>query len=325
MEGLQDFGSGLIQALQTLSPALDLVMKAFSFLGIIEFYMLFITFLYWVINRQWGIRIFLLLIGTDFVGSAFKHIFHQPRPYWVNEGIKPLSIEPSYGVPSTHASDSLAVWGYLAYCIKQSWGWILSIIIIVMIGISRLYLGVHFPHDVLVGWIIGGVSLWLFIRYEDRVSAWFAAKSMAYQLGIGLLLSVLIIAAGLIIVAWIAASPDPIAWVSFAEGARSPTHYFTLAGALFGAISGYVLMIRYARFATGGTWLRKAGRYLLGILGVVVVLYGLDVVFSLIAGDETMLGYLLRYIRYGSTTFWAMFAAPWLFLKLRLADPENPS
>ena len=73
-----------------------------------------------------------------------------------------------------------------------------------------------------------------------------------------------------------------------------------------------------ARFQTRGPWINKVLRYLVGILGVLIAMYGLDALFSLIAPDETVLGYILRYIRYGTTTFWAMFGAPWVFLKLNL-------
>lgn len=40
--------------------------------------------------------------------------------------------------------------------------------------------------------------------------------------------------------------------------------------------------------------------------------------------DETILGYLLRYIRYAAVALWATFGAPWLFLRWKLADPEKP-
>jgi len=104
--------------------------------------------------------------------------------------------------------------------------------------------------------------------------------------------------------------------------ARTLTPYFTLSGALFGAVAGYVLMKSKAPFAAAGSWGQKAGRYLLGIVGVLIALYGLDALFGLIATDESVLGYLLRYIRYGATTFWVMFGAPWAFLKLKLAGDE---
>jgi membrane-associated phospholipid phosphatase len=321
MGPLQEFSFLIIQALQTLSPTLDVLMNFFTFLGRIEFYILLIALLYWVVNNQLGFRVFLILLSTDFVSSAFKHLLHQPRPYWVGD-VKHLSAETSYGIPSSHASDSLAVWGYLAYRVQKSWFRFVAVLLIVLIALSRLYLGVHFLHDILGGWLIGGVMLFTFIKYDQRVSRWLESHSANFQIGFGLLISLLIIATGLIILALIAATPDPQSWAQYSSEVRSPTHYFTLAGAFFGGAAGYVLMKRHARFETGGTWIQQVGRYIFGIVFVFVILYGLDALFGQLAADESVLGYILRYIRYGATTFWVVFGAPWAFLKLRLAEPS---
>ena len=318
MEGLQGWGIQLIQGLQLLSPALDSFMKFFTFLGRIEFYMLFITFLYWIIDARLGFRVFMMLMCTDIIGVALKQWLHQPRPYWIGD-VKQLGVETSYGIPSTHASDSLSVWGYFAYQMKKRWLWITAIAIMLLISLSRLYLGVHFPHDVGGGWLIGLAVLLLAVKYQDRLSTWMAGKDLGYQLGFGFALSLVFILIGLAVNAVIASTPDPESWSSLSTEARSLTHYFTLAGAFFGGAAGYALMKASVYFETEGSWLQKLGRYLVGILGVLVAMYGLDVLFSLIAGDETVPGYILRYIRYGATTFWAMFGAPWVFLKLGLA------
>ena len=50
---------------------------------------------------------------------------------------------------------------------------------------------------------------------------------------------------------------------------------------------------------------------------------GLDVLFGMIAADETVLGIILRYIRYGMVSLWGIFGAPWVFLKLKLASPAE--
>ena len=76
-------------------------------------------------------------------------------------------------------------------------------------------------------------------------------------------------------------------------------------------------------FKTEGSWVQKLGRYALGIVGVIIIMYGLDIFFSQLAGDESFTGYLLRYIRYALTTFWVMFGAPWVYLRLRLANTKN--
>jgi len=322
MEALQAWGIQLIQSIQVLSPTLDSFMDFFTFLGKIEFYMLFITLLYWVVDARLGFRVFMVLLSTDILGMGFKHLLRQPRPYWIGDVQHMGHIEPSYGIPSTHASDSLSVWAYLAYQMKKRWLWILTVAIILLISFSRLYLGVHFPHDILGGWIIGFAVLFLFIKYEKGVADWLNSRSNTYQIGFGFAISMVFIAIGLIVSAITASISDPENWSQLSTEARSLTFYFTLAGAFFGAAAGYVMMKSAARFQTNGSWIQKLGRYLIGIVGVLIAMYGLDMLFTLIAADETVLGYILRYVRYGTTTFWVMFGAPWIFLKLNLVNPS---
>ena len=85
MDTLFQFGFQIIQALQTLSPALDGFMDSVSFLGRIEFFLVLIPFVYWTIDRRIGVRTLLLLIHADFLNSSLKLLLHQPRPYWLGE------------------------------------------------------------------------------------------------------------------------------------------------------------------------------------------------------------------------------------------------
>jgi membrane-associated phospholipid phosphatase len=320
MESFQELGIQLIQAIQVLMPTLDAIMEFFTFLGKIEFYILLITFLYWIVDPGLGFRVFMVLLSTDIIATSFKQLLHQPRPYWIGDVQHLGAEETSYGIPSSHASDSLAVWGYLAYQVKKSWMWVVSIAIFLIISFSRLYLGVHFPHDLIAGWMIGLIVLLLFVKFEKQVSIYLRMQSQTYQIGFGFVISILFIIIGVIVRFIISGTSDPESWAHYASEARSLTHYFTLAGALFGAMAGYVMMKFRASFQVKGSWSMKLGRYLIGIIGVVITMYGLDFLFSLIASDESITGYILRYIRYGTTTFWVLFGAPWLFLKLRLAN-----
>jgi membrane-associated phospholipid phosphatase len=221
MNGLQELGIQMIQTIQVLMPTLDTIMEIFTFLGKIEFYMLFITFLYWIVDASLGFRVFMVLLFTDIVGMAFKQLLHQPRPYWVGD-VKHLGgSETSYGIPSTHASDSLAVWAYLAYQVGKRWMWIASIVIILLISFSRLYLGVHFPHDVLMGWLIGLIVILNFIKYEDRVSDWLNTHTETFQISIGLAASISFIIIGLVVRFIIAGTPDPDEWAQYSTQARS--------------------------------------------------------------------------------------------------------
>jgi len=322
MNPLLNLGIQIIQALQAMSPVFDGVMKFFSFLGTVEFYLLLIPFVYWVVNPQLGFRLLLVLISTDFLALSFKQLFRQPRPYWIGD-VKALAEETSYGLPSSHASDSLAVWGYLAYRLKKDWLWALGVVMVMVIGVSRMYLGVHFPTDVLGGWLIGLAVIVIYATCEGWVASRLERLSAGGQIITGFIISLLIILAGLIINLVIVPIPDPPEWAQYALIARGVSHYFTLAGSLFGAIAGYVLMrSRFGFQASGKAW-QLATRFLLGIIGVIVIYLGLDVLFGLLAADGSAIGLVLRYLRFGAVTFWAIFGAPWVFLKLKLAEPTS--
>jgi membrane-associated phospholipid phosphatase len=321
MEQLQELTFILILALQQLSPALDGVMNFFTFLGNIEFYLLIIPLVYWVVDKRLGFRLLLVLITIYTLSSTVKLLFHQPRPYWLGR-VLGLGAETTYGIPSSHSGGSLAVWGYLAYRLNKRWLWVLVGAFIFFIALSRLYLGVHFLHDVLFGWLLGLLVLWVFIKYEDRVAGWADQKSILAQIGLGLAISILMILVGQLAQVWLAGIVDPPEWRSFAAQARSATYTYTLAGALFGAVTGYALMKRYAPFENKGSGLQQLGRYVLGIVFLLLLYTGLDILFATIAADETPLGYALRYLRYASATFLVTFILPWIFIKLRLAKRE---
>jgi membrane-associated phospholipid phosphatase len=322
MNPIYESGIEFIQGLQTMSPALDGVMKAITFLGTIEFYLILIPFLYWVISPLLGFRVLLVLLTTDFLGTAFKHLLHQPRPYWVGD-VQALAEETSYGIPSTHASDTIAVWGYLAYKINKAWLWVLTFLLVLVIGISRMYLGVHFPTDVLGGWLLGLVGIFLVVKGEAWLAPYLKKQSTGSLVLIGFLVSVGMILIGWLIGLLIASSSDPAEWAGNAAKARGISHYFTLAGAMFGSIAGYPLMRKYAAFQADEGWLKRVGCYLLGMVGVLLLYFGLDVLFGMLATDESAFGLGLRYIRYAAVTLWALFGAPWVFLKLGLAKPAG--
>lgn len=320
MQELNEFGIRLIQTLQTLSPALDGLMLFFSFLGQIEFYLLALPFIYWNVNTSLGFRVTTVLLLTETVTVVCKLLFHAPRPYWVG-GVTALQTEESYGIPSGHASGAVAVWGYLAVYVRARWFRILAVAIILLISLSRLYLAVHFPQDILGGWLVGLVVVWLFVLVEQRWDSRWAGQRMSTQIALGLALSLLLAVAGFASLAWIAAIADPLQWAAYAVEARDPEEFVMLSGALFGTIAGYALMCQYAGFATTGSWGQKLLRYFAGLVIVGIVYVGLDLIFVQFAEGRAMLLMALTWARYALTSLCGMFVAPWLFLRLRLALP----
>ena len=96
MQTLLEQGIEIIIAFQAFSPALDSIMGLFTFLGTIEFYLIFLPLIYWNLSPSVGFRTLLLLLSIDAVSTSSKLLFRQPRPYWVSEEVQQLSEETTY-------------------------------------------------------------------------------------------------------------------------------------------------------------------------------------------------------------------------------------
>ena len=173
MESLIQPGITIILWLQSLGEWLVSPMKMITFLGNEEFYLFIAPAIYWCLDAKLGFRLGISLMLSGIINSGFKLAFRGPRPYWVETKVQAFSAETSFGVPSGHSQNSAVVWGLVAKRVNKTWGWVTAIVLIGLIGFSRMYLGVHFPHDVLLGWLIGGIILWLIIKFEGQFTSWF--------------------------------------------------------------------------------------------------------------------------------------------------------
>jgi membrane-associated phospholipid phosphatase len=315
-----DLSLAAIRWLQQFSPALDLPMRLITLLGNDEFYLLLLPALYWLVSPALAVRLFLALATADALVNGLKQSLAQPRPYWVSDAVRGLTSLGDYGFPSGHAANPAVLWGSLARWLRRRWCTMVALAVVALIGLSRLYLGVHFLHDVLGGWALGLLVLALAGPVERRLTPWLGRQPLAAQLALATAASL-----GLLVVGAVArgVGPDPPAWPQ-ATAARSAAPWITTAGALLGVLAGYALMRRYAPFAPARAWPHVLGRLLLGLIGLALAWRGLAALFGLLAADGTPLGDALRYLRYALMTLWATLGAPWLWLRLRLAMPPAP-
>ena len=322
MQTILDFGVRIVVALQGLGGWLTSPMKLFSFIGTEEFFMLILPILYWCVDSLLGVRVAILLMLSTNLNAAFKLAFHGPRPYWYSPSVQGLATETSFGNPSNHAQSAIVVWSILASALKKWWGWLVAALLIFFISISRLYLGVHFPHDVLIGWLIGGLILWLVFRFWDPIIAWVKRLNIGWQILAAFLTSLAVILLPLIPYTWLKVTDwqPSQSWAIYASQAFSLEGIFSSAGIIFGMLAGLAWLAHRGGFQTKGVWWRLVLRFLFGIAGVFAIRYGLKFIFP---EGETVLAYFLRYLRYTLIGFWVSAAAPWAFIRLKLSEKLN--
>jgi membrane-associated phospholipid phosphatase len=307
---------GINLALQQIG-GLTAIMQGFTFLGSEEFFIIALTLIYLCIDASLGGRVVLLLLIGDSLNGFFKMLFHLPRPYWVDPNVKALAQETSYGLPSGHAQDATTVWFFIAYAMRKRWAWVAALALVLLISLSRLYLGVHFPIDVLGGWIIGGIFLAAYLWIEPMIKDRLLRLGMWGQIGVSLGAAIIIILLGVTAQAAIASSPDPTTWSALAKDARSLETFVSRAGALFGAGAGLAMMYQGARFNAGGSFKNRAIRFVVGISGVLALRFGLSAIFP---KEPEMIGLFFRFVRYAIMLWWALYLAPWVLLKMKLAE-----
>lgn len=150
-----------IHSLQT--PTLDWIMKAITLVGSYGAALVTVIAAIWLGRRHcWAETVALLVsvIGAATLNSLLKLVFARPRP----SVFPPLTVEHTYSFPSGHSITAVALYGFLAVLLWQNHrrGWaLLSGAMIPLIGFSRIYLGVHYPSDVLAAMMLG--TLWLIL------------------------------------------------------------------------------------------------------------------------------------------------------------------
>ena len=118
------------------------------------------------LRRLWLSVIWVLLIaGGDHLNKVIKDVFERPRPAMTDLVPKPGQA-PSWSFPSGHAMDSMIGYGMLVYVlwltVPRPWfRMVLVLLLVVLIGFSRVYLNAHYPSDVLAGFAAGMVVLGL--------------------------------------------------------------------------------------------------------------------------------------------------------------------
>lgn len=292
MDALFKWGYLVIQTLQAYhNPFFDLLFYILTFMGNEEFYVILIPIIYWMVNKRLGTRFAVLVIFSTYLNDFAKAIVSQPRPLPTQVNV----LQESYGggLPSGHSQNAVVSWGFMAREYPKPWfRWLMGLLI-VGIALSRVYLGVHFPHDVLAGWLLGALFLWLYVTVGTQIERWLAAQPLTRQIAIPATIVLLLI-------------------LLFSAEAALKT-----MSTLFGLTISVPLERVSVRFKEhGGGWAKVITRLLLGLMIAILIWQGLKPLFLPLAevGD---------FLRYALLGFWVGVGAPWLFVKSGLTAQEE--
>lgn len=310
------------RGLQALGRGLTLPMQVFTFLGDEQFYLVIIPLIYWCIHKELGADLGVLLVLSSLINGVLKSLIKHNRPYWEEVNLA-LDDTSSFSTPSGHAQTSAALFGKVISFLARSglralWGVFFGLLI-VLVALSRVYLGVHYAGDVLWGIAVGLalVSLYNWLkpkllpslkRLPLGLHVLFAAVAAAVILGVE---------SGLLVVPLGTGQRFPKlfldAWGTSLEEAA------TVAGMAAGLWIGLVVETRHVRFTVAGRWWQRVLRYLIGVAVLVGIWMGLKVVFP---AEPLMLGLALRILRYALAMLWAIVVWPWLFVRIGLGQRE---
>ncbi len=255
------------------------LMRGITHLSDEVFYILVLPIAYWCWRKDAAIPLAILLLSTLVLNVGLKEYWAIPRP---NESVR-LIEATGFSFPSGHAQAPMVLWGYIAW-ITKSYRW--PALIVFLIGISRVYLGVHFIQDVFAGWLIGFTTLYIGIHIQQRI----ALRKIQFE-------------------------AIPMALLFGLLGVLVPTifyHELTVKGGglMAGALSGLFLEKAWVQFKISHAFWKKAAKALLGISGAVLLYIGLK---SILPATD-----LFNWLRFLGIGLWIGLGAPWAFARLRL-------
>lgn len=271
----------ILQTLQTIrNPFLTACMESISFMAESLFLLIIIATLYWCVDKKKTIRIGWYVLFSGVTNGIVKNIVRAPRPF--QRGVvSPLRVETatSYSFPSGHTQSATSFWFGAARLFPYRNVMIIGTVMIVLTAISRLYLGVHWPIDVIGGIITGILSIVIAdLLYDDKkgFTRW-------HVIGVSVLAIIMI-------------------------GMPIEKDLMSAVGALWGFVVSAYLEQTHIKFKVEGD----------GKVQLRKILLGFGVTFFVYVGFEKIFGStpLLEMIRHAIVLLWIGAGAPYMFKKL---------
>ena len=269
----------IIKHIQTIiSPFWDIFFQIVTMTGEEQFYILAAAIIFWCVNKKFGYKLGFALLTSTIINTALKDAINSARPIGT-PGISSLRIETATGqsFPSGHTQGATTFWISCIVQIRKGWIYIVGTLIILLVGFSRLYLGVHWPIDVIGGVVIG--VIWVFIsnyifEYAEKTKKTWILMIIIVTMLIGM--------------------------IFFKERT-----YYTISGTVFAFFIGYILESKYVQYEVRNTIVKQ----------IIKLVFGLTVLIILKSTLKNILPISLfaDFFRYFLIGLWITLGAPCIF------------
>ena len=278
---------GLLYFLEKLRvPVLNELMLLVTQLGEETAFLVLALIIFWCVDKRRGYYVMAVgFVGTT-LNQILKLICRVPRPWELDQNFTSLEqardAAKGYSFPSGHTSTAVGTFGAIAMTEKRRWIKVICVTLMVLVGFSRMYVGVHTPYDVVAGAACALVLVFGMkpIVMDNRDKAMKILLASMLALGIGYLL-------------YVECYPFPADFD--AHNLTSATeNAYTMIGCLIGVAVVYAAEKKWINFSVEGKWWVQLIKIVLGLLLVLAVKSGLKEPLILLFGSEL----IARAVRY---------------------------
>lgn len=275
---------------------LNKLFEMITFLGEETLIILIVAIIYFAFSKKEAKRLFFIVVTSTAVNTIAKNLIKRPRPF-ANGEITAIRQETAtgYSFPSGHTQNISTLATYFSQRIRKIWFIIIASIVVLLVGFSRMYLGVHYPSDVIVGLLLGvGVTIGFSFLY-DKV------KNQ------NLLMLIILLALVPFFVAFMFAKDE--------ETLSLSANFYKMFGMFSGLLVGSIFEENIVKYDISGPIWKKLLRVVIAIGLVFIVKEGFKLTYKN-AGMEVKL--IMDSIRYFLMLFVGLGACPLLFKKIKL-------
>ncbi len=273
------------------NPILDWFFYIVTQIGDQYFFIAIVAIIYWTVNKKYAHKFAFTFMLTAGVNTGIKEIIQRVRPFY-NDGVSVEDrwITQGYSFPSGH-SQAAGVLGYLSYDVSKKlskkWIWYVGLAVLILVPLSRIYLGQHYLSDVVVGAALSFTLAFFIFKLVDKMKD----NEHIYTI---------MLAPIFILVLFFVQNHD----------------IFVAAGGFTGFAVGYYLEKEFVKYDVKADFWIQVLKVVIGLVIAVVVKEGLKFILPYTATEDTdpaTLDLILDFIRYFAIGVWAAYGAPLVF------------